>query len=155
MVLSEIFATMATEYGLTFLDNIYTQALFIMFVFLILGAGVLPIISRGIKKITEKTETDADDLLYAKTKEPIFVLVFILGLWLALKHVDIHHHLIEIFLVDALNICEKNAHIESIKLSPHFSCEIIKKICLKYDQPKENLYHREKIPHLIGCHSHE
>ena len=53
----------------------------------------------------------------------------------ALKHIQVHLHLIEIFLVDSLGLTPDQAHDESLALAPHFSCIMIKKICDKYNNP--------------------
>lgn len=71
----------------------------------------------------------------------------------ALKHVEVHHHLIEVFLVDALGLTPAEAHEESIKLSPHFSCTMVKKICDKYKNP-EFCPENAKIPDFPSCHTH-
>ncbi|HME51048.1 MAG TPA: metal-dependent transcriptional regulator [Candidatus Lokiarchaeia archaeon] len=71
----------------------------------------------------------------------------------ALKHVEIHHHLIEVFLVDSLGLTPEEAHEESLALAPFFSCVIIKKICDKYKNP-EFCPSNEKIPDLPSCHTH-
>ncbi|MCP4760887.1 MAG: hypothetical protein GY870_03835 [archaeon] len=48
---------------------------------------------------------------------------------------DIKRHLehIETFLMESLNITKKEAESESKRLAPHFSCDIIDKICDKYN----------------------
>ncbi|MFX0098493.1 MAG: metal-dependent transcriptional regulator [Candidatus Hodarchaeota archaeon] len=71
-----------------------------------------------------------------------------------LSHLEVHHHLIEIFLVESLGLSPGHAHKQSLELAPHFSCETIKKICDKYGRPKICPNHKEII-HLSECHLHE
>ncbi|HMF32020.1 MAG TPA: metal-dependent transcriptional regulator [Candidatus Lokiarchaeia archaeon] len=72
----------------------------------------------------------------------------------ALKHVEVHHHLIEVFLVDSLGLTPDEAHEESMTLAPHFSCIVIKKICTKYNNP-EFCPSNDKIPDFPPCHVHD
>jgi DtxR family Mn-dependent transcriptional regulator len=72
----------------------------------------------------------------------------------ALKHIEVHYHLIEVFLVDSLGMTPEEAREESMRLAPHFSCTMIKKICDKYNNPEycpENM----RIPDYPQCHTHE
>ncbi len=71
-----------------------------------------------------------------------------------LKHIETHLHLIEVFLVDTLSISTKKAYKESLRLAPHFSCELIEKICNQYNKP-EVCPNRRIIPHHPACHSHD
>jgi DtxR family Mn-dependent transcriptional regulator len=71
----------------------------------------------------------------------------------ALKHVEVHHHLIEVFLVDSLGMTAEEAREESMRLAPYFSCLIIKKICDKYNNP-EYCPSNDKIPDCPSCHTH-
>ncbi|MHA1372323.1 MAG: metal-dependent transcriptional regulator [Promethearchaeota archaeon] len=70
-----------------------------------------------------------------------------------LNHIEMHHHLIEIFLVDCLNLTPDDARLESLRLAPNFSCELIKRICEKYGQPRRCPSNKE-IVHVEICHSH-
>ncbi|UYP47789.1 hypothetical protein NEF87_004074 [Candidatus Lokiarchaeum ossiferum] len=48
-------------------------------------------------------------------------------------HLSNHHFIIEKFLVDTLDLQKIQAHSEAIHLAGAFSCELIQKICQKYD----------------------
>lgn len=48
-------------------------------------------------------------------------------------HLSNHHFIIEKFLVDTLDLPNNHAHNEAIHLAGVFSCDLIKKICQKYD----------------------
>ncbi|MFX1570443.1 MAG: metal-dependent transcriptional regulator [Promethearchaeota archaeon] len=48
-----------------------------------------------------------------------------------------HAHLLEMLLVNELEIEADNAHAECEKINLLFSCNIINKICERYDHPKE------------------
>lgn len=71
-----------------------------------------------------------------------------------LTHVETHHHLIEVFLVESLGLTLEHAKKEALHLSSHFSCQTIRKICDKYDNPKMCPNNRQ-IPHHELCHKHE
>lgn len=71
-----------------------------------------------------------------------------------LTHIETHHHLIEVFLVDSLDLTPNHAHKEALHLASHFSCETIKKICEKYRHPKICPNNRP-IPHYKPCHKHD
>ncbi len=71
----------------------------------------------------------------------------------ALKHIDVHLHLIATFLIETLNYSQEEAHDESLRLAPHFSCAMIKRICDKYDKPRICPSNHE-IPEYPECHKH-
>jgi Mn-dependent DtxR family transcriptional regulator len=53
------------------------------------------------------------------------------------EHLKLHQHLISLFLIDTLNISETLAHREARKIASAVSCELIDKICEKYDHPSQ------------------
>ncbi len=71
----------------------------------------------------------------------------------AIKHVDVHLHLIATFLMETLQYLPKEAHEESLRLAPHFSCAMIKRICDKYGRPR-NCPANHEIPEFPECHKH-
>jgi len=71
----------------------------------------------------------------------------------ALKHAEVHHHLIEVYLVDTLGLAPEEAHEESFRLAPHFSCTMIKRICDKYGNPGK-CPSNHVIPDFPLCHNH-
>lgn len=71
----------------------------------------------------------------------------------ALKHEEVHHHLIEVFLVDTLDLTPDEAHEESFRLAPFFSCTMIQRICNKYGNPKQCPMNHD-IPEYPACHDH-
>ncbi|MBN2153492.1 MAG: metal-dependent transcriptional regulator [Candidatus Lokiarchaeota archaeon] len=70
-----------------------------------------------------------------------------------LRHAEVHHHLIEVYLVESLGMTPAEAHEESFRLAPHVSCTMIKRICDKYGNPATCPLNHE-IPHFPGCHGH-
>ncbi|MBD3351467.1 MAG: hypothetical protein GF364_08265 [Candidatus Lokiarchaeota archaeon] len=60
---------------------------------------------------------------------------------MALEHIENHRHLIDIFLQDSLNIDKETAYDESIKLAPHFSCTLIRKLCERYPTCAQHVIH--------------
>ncbi|HME54417.1 MAG TPA: iron dependent repressor, metal binding and dimerization domain protein [Candidatus Lokiarchaeia archaeon] len=72
----------------------------------------------------------------------------------ALKHEEVHHHLIEVFLVDTLALTPEEAHEESFRLAPHFSCMMIQRICNKYGNPRQ-CPSNHVIPEYPACHDHQ
>lgn len=75
---------------LSFLENQYFAALFIVVVTGILGWLLLFIFSKYLETFAAKTETDLDDLIFEKTKHPIFYLILAGGLKLALGYLEIN-----------------------------------------------------------------
>ncbi len=71
----------------------------------------------------------------------------------ALKHAEVHHHLIEVYLVDTLGLTPDEAHDESFRLAPHVSCTMIKRICDKYGNPA-TCPSKHDIPDFPACHEH-
>jgi len=71
----------------------------------------------------------------------------------AIKHIDVHLHLIATYLTETLNYSTDEAHEESLHLAPHFSCAMIKRICDKYGQPRICPSNHE-IPEYPECHKH-
>nr|MDO8085035.1 metal-dependent transcriptional regulator [Candidatus Sigynarchaeum springense] len=70
-----------------------------------------------------------------------------------LKHAEVHHHLIEVYLVDTLGLTPGEAYEESFRLAPHVSCTMIKRICDKYGNPA-TCPSKHAIPEFPGCHGH-
>ncbi len=52
-----------------------------------------------------------------------------------LKHLENHLHLIEIYLGKTLDLTTEEAQKQALSLAPHFSCDLIKKIYERYDEP--------------------
>lgn len=65
-------------------------------------------------------------------------------------HLQNHIHLVQDFLMQSLDLSEKEAYNESVKLAPNISCELAEKIC--------NKYHHNNCSGLVvlcpGCHDH-
>ena len=59
----------------SYLQNKYILSLIILFLFVILAKLVLFIFSKYLEKFAAKTETEFDDLIFAKTKRPVFYLI--------------------------------------------------------------------------------
>jgi DtxR family Mn-dependent transcriptional regulator len=71
-----------------------------------------------------------------------------------LKHAEVHHHLLEVYLVNTLHLTPDEAHDESFRLAPHVSCTMIKRICDMYGNPAE-CPSKHAIPDFPACHAHE
>ena len=90
-MIDETFAwLMAQAPQLAFLENSYLAALFILVVTGILGWLVLFIFSKYLKKFASKTETELDDMIFEKTKHPIFYLILAGGLKLSLSYLGVN-----------------------------------------------------------------
>ena len=63
--------------------NKYVQSLFTLVIFFIAAKLVAFIAEKYILKLTAKTKTEADDLLIKKTHRPVSLLLFLLGIKLA------------------------------------------------------------------------
>ena len=72
-----------------FLENQYLAALFIIVMTGILGWLVLFIFSRYLEKFAAKTETELDDMVFERTKHPLFYLILFGGLKLALSYLGV------------------------------------------------------------------
>ena len=73
----------------SYLQNKYILSLIILFLFVILAKLVLFIFSKYLEKFAAKTETEFDDLIFAKTKRPVFYLILAYGLKLSLLNLEI------------------------------------------------------------------
>jgi len=83
------------------LPNQYLRA-FVLFVILFLVIRIIVFgLERIFKKITAKTKTDADDVLLKKTSKPITVIIFLLGLNIALRELILPKN-IENILINVL-----------------------------------------------------
>ncbi|MHA1792361.1 MAG: metal-dependent transcriptional regulator [Promethearchaeota archaeon] len=71
-----------------------------------------------------------------------------------LQHIQTHHQLVEVYLIDTLSLDSKKAHEESLRISPHFSCEVIKKICDKYRKDMKYVHELDYFKHHERCHPH-
>ena len=74
----------------SYLQNKYVLSLLILFLFIILAKLVLFIFSKYLEKFAAKTETEFDDLIFAKTKRPAFYLILAYGLKLSLLNLEIN-----------------------------------------------------------------
>ena len=75
--------------GNPYLQNKYVTSLLILLGFVILAKVVLVIFSRYLERIAGKTKTKVDDLIFERTKKPIFYLVLVYGLKLAILNIGI------------------------------------------------------------------
>ena len=64
------------------------------------------------------------------------------------SHISNHHFVIEKYLIDTLEISNLVAHQEAIHLAGAFSCDLIQKICSKYNLSHENLNHNCCMMHM-------
>ena len=55
------------------------------------------------------------------------------------EHITNHHFILERFLKDSLEVSNEFAHQEALKLSNVISCELIDKICEKYNYKTDDL----------------
>ena len=76
--------------GSEHLQNKYIFSLLIIFVFALLGKLVLLIFSKYLERFASKTKTKVDDMIFEHTKKPIFYLVLVYGLKLALLNLEIN-----------------------------------------------------------------
>jgi MscS family membrane protein len=68
-----------------YLENKYIAALVVLVIFAIVGKLVLVIFNYYLKNFAKKTKTLFDDMIFERTKNPIFYLVLAYGVKLALK----------------------------------------------------------------------
>lgn len=71
------------------LQSKYIQSIAIVAISLIAAFLVYMLIKLYLKKIAQKTKTDLDDILLAKSALPLFLLIFVGGFYYALKHASI------------------------------------------------------------------
>ncbi|MAG60659.1 hypothetical protein CL619_02620 [archaeon] len=84
---------MAQAPQLSFLENQYLAALFIVVMTAILAWLLLLIFSKYLEVFAAKTETDLDDMIFEKTKHPLFYLLLAGGLKLALRYLEVNGNL--------------------------------------------------------------
>ena len=90
-MIDELFAwLMAQAPQFVFLENQYLAALFIVIMTAILGWLALFIFSRYLEKFAAKTETELDDMIFERTKHPVFYLILTGGLKLAFGYLGIN-----------------------------------------------------------------
>ena len=73
----------------------YLQNKYIIFVLILLLAGVaakvlLIIFEKVLERLAKKTKTEVDDLIFERTKRPLFYLILVYGLKLALQSLGIN-----------------------------------------------------------------
>lgn len=81
---------MAQAPQLSFLENPYLAALFIVVMTAIAGWLALFIFSHYLETFAAKTETELDDMIFERTKHPIFYLILSGGLKLALGYLGVN-----------------------------------------------------------------
>ena len=72
-----------------FLNNEYIKALLILVAFVIIAKILLLISKRYVSKLTAKTKTDIDNLIFEKSTGPVYSLIIIAGIYIALKSLSI------------------------------------------------------------------
>ncbi|MBI4894814.1 MAG: mechanosensitive ion channel family protein [Candidatus Aenigmarchaeota archaeon] len=65
------------------MGNEYIQSVVILAAFLVLGAIVNFVLKNWMTKITSKTKTDLDDIIFGIISKPIFVIVNLIGVYFA------------------------------------------------------------------------
>tara|TARA_Y100000310_G_scaffold278642_1_gene297177 strand:+ start:1927 stop:2988 length:1062 start_codon:yes stop_codon:yes gene_type:complete len=73
-----------------YLQNDYILSLFIIIVAMGLAKLILFIFSKYLQKFAKKTKTELDDLIFEKTKMPVFYLILAYGFKLALLNLNIN-----------------------------------------------------------------
>jgi len=71
------------------LENTYIQSLLIFIFFLFFAAVIILFYKRYIKKIALKTKTKVDDIILEKSEKPIFYILLLIGIKLAIKPLSI------------------------------------------------------------------
>lgn len=74
----------------SFLENQYLAALTIVIITGILGWLLLMIFSKYLEVFAKKTETELDDMIFERTKHPLFYLILAGGLKLAISYLGIN-----------------------------------------------------------------
>jgi small-conductance mechanosensitive channel len=88
MIIDRFFNFVGTwPYG-SYLQNKWAFALLILVCSGILAWLMLFIFEKGLQRLAKKTKTEADDIIFEKTKGPIFYLILAYGLKLALAHLN-------------------------------------------------------------------
>jgi MscS family membrane protein len=90
-MIDEVFTWIMYQFPqFTFLENSYLAAIFILIITGIFAWLVLFIFSQYLQKFAAKTETKLDDMIFERTKHPIFYLVLAGGLKLALSYLGVN-----------------------------------------------------------------
>ncbi|MAG08248.1 hypothetical protein CMO89_02150 [Candidatus Woesearchaeota archaeon] len=71
------------------LENIYIQSLLTFIFFLFLATIIILFYKRYIKKIALKTKTKADDIILEKSEKPVFYILLLVGIKMAIKPLSI------------------------------------------------------------------
>ena len=90
-MIDEFFIMLSNKFPqLGFFGNKYLVALFILILTGFLGWLLLLVFSKYLNKITAKTKTDLDDMIFERTKHPLFYLIIFGGLKFALQYLQIN-----------------------------------------------------------------
>tara|TARA_Y100000310_G_scaffold174705_1_gene174831 strand:- start:8028 stop:9098 length:1071 start_codon:yes stop_codon:yes gene_type:complete len=69
--------------------NVYVQSLLVFILFLFLASVMLIVYRKYVKKIASKTKTKVDDIILEKSEMPLFYMLILFGIKLAIKPLNI------------------------------------------------------------------
>ncbi|MBI2665949.1 mechanosensitive ion channel family protein, partial [Candidatus Woesearchaeota archaeon] len=87
LTISQILKLIPPEY---YLNNLFILALIIFVAFIILAKGLQLLFNLYLKKVASKTESQIDDLIFERTKTPLFYLILAYGLKVSLFSLNIN-----------------------------------------------------------------
>lgn len=76
--------------GNEYLQNEYVVSLLILVIAAIVAKFLLFVFSKYLQRIAKKTKTKIDDLIFEKTRKPIFYFVLVYGLKLAVQNLNVN-----------------------------------------------------------------
>ncbi len=90
MIQEKILAVLSGLPGAEHLQNPYIAAGVMLLIAVLLAKFVVFLFESYLKKAAAKTKTKVDDLLFEKTERPIFYLIVVFGVKIAMEHIGIN-----------------------------------------------------------------
>ena len=123
----------------TSIQNEYFQSLLIFLVSVAIAKASHYILKTYLKKITEKTKSDIDDIIINIITKPLYILIITIGLYLALKTLSI--------IADYILVIEKIFFVVILVIISWIVSRILKVLIVRWFKVQKKF---EKTPQLIS-----
>src|SRR3989338_8132967 len=122
----------------TLIQNEYFQSFLIFLVSLVIAKASHYILKTYLKKITEKTKSDIDDIVINIITKPLYILIITVGLYLSLKTLSI--------IADYILVIEKIFFVVILVIISWIVSRILKVLIVRWFKVKKF----EKTAQLIS-----
>ena len=123
----------------TLIQNEYFHFLLIFLFSLVIAKASHYILKTYLKKITEKTKSDIDDIIINIITKPLYILIITIGLYLALKTLSI--------IADYILVIEKIFFVVILVIISWIVSRILKVLIVRWFKVQKKF---EKTPQLIS-----